>query len=187
MINKDFPIHRDDFLHDRWSLRRYNLTLAFIEKHISEGSNILDLGTENGLGNFISEAGYNVVNTRGEDFDTDYKELRSYKLVDAVTALEVLEHLMSPLQVLQNVPGKKLIASVPLRLWFAPAFKNKNNPAGWHYHEFEQWQFDWLLEKAGWEIVDRAKYTSPSFALGFRTLLRWVTPRIYIVYAERNK
>ena len=29
------------------------------------------------------------------------------------------------------------------------------------YHEFEDWQLDWLLEKAGFEIVDRVKFTHP--------------------------
>ena len=29
-----------------------------------------------------------------------------------------------------------------------------------HYHEFEDWQLDWLLEKAGYKIIDRVKFTS---------------------------
>jgi hypothetical protein len=87
--------------------------------------------------------------------------------------------------VLRNLPAKKLVASIPLRLWFAKSFKNKTNPAGWHFHEMEQWQFDWMLEKAGWKIIARETHTSPTFTLGFRSILRWITPRIYLVYAER--
>ena len=39
---------------------------------------------------------------------------------------------------------------VPLNLWFASAYRNKTDLWDRHYHEFEDWQFDWLLEKAGW-------------------------------------
>jgi hypothetical protein len=55
-----------------------------------------------------------------------------------------------------------------------------------HYHEFEDWQLDWLLEKTGWKITAREKFTHPVKKLGFRPLLRYFTPRYYIVCAERN-
>ena len=56
-----------------------------------------------------------------------------------------------------------------------------------HYHEFEDWQLDWLLEKTGWKIIAREKFTNPVNKIGFRPLLRKVTPRYYIVAAERIK
>ena len=43
-----------------------------------------------------------------------------------------------------------------------------------------------LLEKAGWTIVDRAKWTSPIHKLGIRPILRMFTPRYYAVYAVRR-
>ena len=46
---------------------------------------------------------------------------------------------------------------------------------------------DWLLEKAGWKIMDRQKWTNPTKKIGIRPMLRWFTPRYYIVYAERIK
>ncbi|NQU87722.1 MAG: methyltransferase, partial [Mariniphaga sp.] len=73
--------------------------------------------------------------------------------VEVVTALEILEHLVSPFSVLRNLPGKKLIATVPLRLWFKSAYKNTNDTWDCHYHEFEDWQFDWLFQKSGWNII----------------------------------
>ena len=184
----DFPIHIHDFAKDRWSYRRYKITLAFLRKYIPEGSVILDLGTENGLGNFMKKNGYAVINTEGQDFDYGIQAIHPAAInCHVVTAFEVLEHLVNPFRLLQELPGNKLIASIPLRLWFARAFKNKTNKAGWHYHEFEQWQFDWLLEKTGWTIIDSEKHTSPTFKIGFRSILRWVTPRIYIVYAIRKE
>jgi hypothetical protein len=185
MINNKFPVCLDDFAKDRWSIRRYIITLKFLKRFVTAGSVLFDLGTENGLGNFMKLNGYHIINTKGEDFDYSHKHLTGIEC-DAVTCFEVLEHLIDPYCLLKSLPGGKLIASVPLRLWFAKAFKNKTNPAGWHYHEFEQWQFDFLLEKAGWTIIEREKHTSPTFTFGFRSILRWFTPRIYLVYAERK-
>jgi hypothetical protein len=87
---------------------------------------------------------------------------------------------------LKNLPGKKLIVTVPLRLWFKGAFRNPNNRRAQHYHEFEDWQFDWLLEKSGWNVIHREKWTSPTKKIGFRPFLRRITPRYYAVYAERK-
>ncbi|MCW8980959.1 MAG: methyltransferase, partial [Altibacter sp.] len=52
--------------------------------------------------------------------------------------------------------------------------------------EFEDWQFDWLLEKAGWTIKKREKFTNPVKKIGIRPILRRFTPRYYLVYAERR-
>jgi hypothetical protein len=30
-----------------------------------------------------------------------------------------------------------------------------------HYHEFEDWQLDWLLGKTGWKIIFEKKFTHP--------------------------
>ena len=54
------------------------------------------------------------------------------------------------------------------------------------YHEFEDWQFDWLLEKSGWEIVSRKKWTNPVKKIGFRPILRLFFPRYYMVYAVKK-
>ena len=54
-----------------------------------------------------------------------------------------------------------------------------------HYHEFEDWQLDWLLEKAGFKIVDSIKWAHPVKKFGIRPILRKFTPRYYLVYAER--
>jgi hypothetical protein len=56
-----------------------------------------------------------------------------------------------------------------------------------HYHEFEDWQLDWLLEKTGWKITDRLQFTHPVKKFGLRPLLRYFTPRYYIVVAEKVK
>ncbi|MFA5327844.1 MAG: hypothetical protein WC384_08650 [Prolixibacteraceae bacterium] len=163
---------------------RYQRTMAFIQKSIPEKCKILDLGSENAFSELLRKEGFSVVNTGFTDLDLQPEIVTDLK-ADVATALEILEHLVSPMQVLKNLPANKLIASIPMRLWFAPAYRSNSDPWDRHFHEFEDWQFDWLLEKAGWKIVSSEKWISPSSKIGFRPFLRKITPRYYIVYAER--
>ena len=164
--------------------KRYKLTLKFLRQHIAPTETILDLGVENPFSELLKTEGFKVKNTSGEDLDLDISALETDKS-DVVTAFEIFEHLLSPFTVLQNIQSKKLVASIPLRLWFASAYRSKTDPRDRHFHEFESWQFDWLLEKAGWRIIASEQWTNPTNKIGFRPLLRWFTPRYYIVYAER--
>jgi len=164
--------------------KRYKLTLKFLRQHIVPTETILDLGVENPFSEVLKTEGFRVKNTSGEDLDLDSSALETDKS-DVVTAFEIFEHLLSPFTVLQNIQSKKLVASIPLRLWFASAYRSKTDPRDRHFHEFESWQFDWLLEKAGWKIIASEQWTNPTNKIGFRPLLRWFTPRYYIVYAQR--
>jgi hypothetical protein len=164
--------------------KRYKLTLKFLRQHIAPTETILDLGVENPFSELLKTEEFKVKNTSGEDLDLDISALETDKS-DVVTAFEIFEHLLSPFTVLQNIQSKKLVASIPLRLWFASAYRSKTDPRDRHFHEFESWQFDWLLEKAGWRIIASEQWTNPTNKIGFRPLLRWFTPRYYIVYAER--
>ncbi|WP_420387500.1 methyltransferase [Roseivirga sp.] len=164
---------------------RFEKTLRFMEKGLPKGSKILDLGTPNDLSNFLIESGYQVDNAYGEDFDL-HPEIISLEGYDAVTIFEVLEHLINPMGILLQIKAPKLYASVPLDLWFAKAYRNKNDQWDQHFHEFEDWQFDWLLEKSGWHIERSEKWTSPTSMIGIRPILRRFTPRYYIVEASRS-
>ncbi len=164
--------------------KRFQHTLAFLQKHISTNEPILDLGVKNPFSDIMEQHGYALENTNGEDLDLDFSSI-THSNAEVVTAFEIFEHLVAPYNVLKKIKAKKLVASIPLRLWFSPAYRSKNDPWDRHYHEFEDWQFDWLLEKSGWEIKDRAKWTNPVKKFGIRPLLRSLTPRYYAVYAER--
>ncbi len=165
--------------------KRFRHTVAFLQKHISKEHSILDLGVENPFSKIMQEQGYSVENTKGEDLDIDFSSVLSSK-AEVVTAFEIFEHLLAPFNVLKEIKANKLVTSIPLRLWFSKAYRSKTDPWDRHYHEFEDWQFDWLLEKAGWEIKDRAKWTNPTKKIGIRPLLRLFVPRYYIVYAVRK-
>jgi hypothetical protein len=166
--------------------KRFNITLDFLKKHISTDETILDLGVPNPFSTIMNDNGYAIKNTKGEDLDNDQSTLQSEEY-SVVTAFEIFEHLLNPYTILENVKCNKILISIPMRLWFSSAYRSKTDPWDRHYHEFEDWQLDWLLEKTGFKIVDRVKFTHPVKKIGFRPLLRYFTNRYYLVYAERVK
>ncbi|WP_425077451.1 methyltransferase [Psychroserpens sp. S379A] len=166
--------------------KRFKHTVQFLKRHVQTTENLLDLGVENPLSAILKAEGYTVKNTSGLDLDIDTSEIENSS-ANVVTAFEIFEHLLSPFTVLQSIKADKLVASIPLKLWFASAYRSKIDMRDRHYHEFEDWQFDWLLEKSGWKIIASEKWTNPTKKIGIRPLLRLFTPRYYIVYAERIK
>lgn len=164
--------------------KRYQRTLDFLKQSVPPPAKILDLGIENPFSEWMVQYGYQVQNTEGEDLDNDTSAVQG-KAYDVVTAFEIFEHLLSPYNLLKDIQASKLVTSVPLKLWFSKAYQSKTDKWDRHYHEFEDWQFDWLLEKSGWKIIKTEKWTNPVKKLGFRPLLRTFTPRYYVVYAER--
>ena len=145
---------------------------------------IYDLGVDNPLSILMREEGYKVYNTNGQDLDDDYN-LSFSKNIDLVTGFEILEHLVSPYPLLKNLKSDKLFVTVPLKLWFSNAYRNLEDTRDCHFHEFEDWQFDWLLKKSGWKIKEREYWTNPTKKIGLRPILRMFTYRYYAVYAER--
>lgn len=164
--------------------KRFQKTLEFLQETVPAPAKVLDLGVKNPFSEIMERYDYDVTNTSGEDLDenTDAVKTDTY---DLVTAFEIFEHLIAPYNILKDIQATKLVATIPLRLWFSSAYKSQIDMRDRHYHEFEDWQFDWLLEKSGWKIKNRAKWTNPVQKIGIRPLLRKFTPRYYAVYAER--
>lgn len=146
---------------------------------------ILDLGTPNPLSEQMKKHGITVLNTN-VDLDRNPEHLRTFESIEICTAFEILEHLLNPMSVLENLPCNRLFASVPLSLWFSSAYRNLEDPWDRHFHEFEEWQFDWLLEHTGWNIIRRERWTNPVGKVGIRPILRLFTPRWYVVEAIRE-
>lgn len=169
----------------KYPKKRYKHTLRFVKSVLTPEDRILDLGVTNPFSEILKKNSFQVTNTGGEDLDLDTSAVKK-DTHDVVTAFEIFEHLVSPFNVLHDIKANKLIASVPLKLWFASAYRSKTDERDRHYHEFEDWQFDWLLEKAGWTIKKREKFTNPVKKVGIRPILRRFTPRYYLVYAERS-
>ena len=166
--------------------KRFDITLEFLKKHISKSETILDLGVSNPFSEIMLNNGFPVTNTSGEDLDQNQESLKNSN-ADVVTAFEIFEHLLNTYTILEAIKADKLLISIPMRLWFSPAYRSKTDMWDRHYHEFEDWQLDWLLEKTGWKIIDRKRWTNPVKKFGIRPLLRLFTNRYYIVYAEKIK
>ena len=165
--------------------KRYDKTLSFLNRNIEQGSKILDLGTENPFSLIMRNNGYKVSNTRGENLDSDYTKYAKTD-VNCITAFEIFEHMFAPFNILNEIESGKLVASVPLKLWFAKAYWNEADDWDKHYHEFEIKQFDLLLNKTGWTIKDSEVWTCGDWKkIGIRPILRHFTPRYYIVYCEK--
>ena len=164
--------------------KRYKHTLKFLQKVLPAPATILDLGVRNDFSDIMEQNGYEVFNTEGEDLDILPEIVKKHK-VDAVCAFEIFEHLIAPFNVLQAIESNKLITTIPLNLWFARAYRSKTDMWDRHYHEFEDWQFDWLIEKSGWTLKETEKWTSPVKKVGFRPILRKFIPRYYAVYAVK--
>lgn len=171
--------------------RRYRKTLEFLERSIGKEEKILDLGIPNPFSELMARRGFQVSNTKGEDLDI-HPAIGSRYDFTCITSFEVFEHLLAPYNLLQQAqppPGGKitLVASVPLKVWFAKAYWNAKDPWDRHYHEFEPRQFDWLLEKSGWRIIHSEAWASPArLALGIRPFLRFFWPSYYLVHAEKT-
>src|SRR5690606_33100381 len=106
--------------------KRYAKTLRFLNKHVQQGASILDLGTENPFSIIMKEQGYKVSNTKGENLDDQYQKYIDPE-VDVVTSFEIFEHMLAPYNILKNLKTKRLIASIPLKLWFANAYWNEKD------------------------------------------------------------
>ncbi len=165
---------------------RFERTLAFVGASLAPPARLLDVGPDNALAARFRESGYAVANTGTADLD-DAPEAAAAP-ADALTAFEVFEHLVNPLGVLRAARAPRLFASVPRRLWFSTAYRSATDPWDRHFHEFEDWQFDWLLDKAGWDVVRRERWIPKrsGVPLGVRPLLRTLTPRWYVVEAARR-
>jgi hypothetical protein len=167
--------------------RRLRKTMQFMIQSIAPPAKVLDLGIENHLSLMMKEAGYNVINTQGEDLDTEYVHLNSYQ-VDVVTAFEIFEHMFAPYNLLKELQTDNLIATVPLNVWFNSAYWNEADDRDKHYHEFEPRQFDLLLKKTGWQIVHSEIWRLPPGRInGIRPMLRFICPSYYAVHCKRLK
>jgi len=103
--------------------KRYRITLEFLKKYIDTNDEILDLGVENPFSKIMKENNYTVSNTHGEDLDIEFSSVHKSNAT-TVTAFEIFEHLVAPFNVLKEIKADKLIASIPLKLWFSSAYKN---------------------------------------------------------------
>ena len=164
--------------------KRYRRTLEFMKNVVEPGVKILDLGVNNPFSEIMREQGWEVENTGGEDLDIDQSKLKDDQY-DVLTDFEILEHTLNPFTILSSIKANRSFISIPLRYWFKSAYKSDTDKWDRHFHEFEVWQFDWLLEKTGWKIIRSEKWKSADSWIGFRPFLRHFYDRYYLVEVVR--
>lgn len=147
-----------------YNLRRYHYTLEFITEL---GGDVLDCGERSLLTRLIEER-FNVVvqNTSG-----DLDMIPMAGRYDFILAFEIIEHLMNPLWFLWQVkralkPDGTLYLSTPIN---KPTFFWRPD----HFHEFDEYRLDRLIERAGFEIMRRERKRFYRIN-GLRPLIRWV-------------
>ena len=171
-------------MYKKLPINRYKQTLKMLKEVCPAPAVIFDLGVRNPFSEIMKQNNYEVYNTSGEDLDEEPNP-KMPNNVDLVTGFEIIEHLVSPYPLLKNIKAKRIFLTVPIKLWFSKAYKSETDPFDRHYHEFEPWQFDWLLEKSGWKIIKKEYWTNPTKKIGLRPFLRLFVKRYYAVYAER--
>jgi len=157
--------------------KRYRKSIELVKKYIPPGSTVCDLGNKKWW-----HPDYITFGTGEMDLDTTV--CAHFDEHPYFTAFEVLEHLVNPVNILNRIGGI-LIATVPFGMWFTRAYRG---PHSWdeHYHEFEDWQFDKLLDFCGWEIIHREYWYYGMRKVGIRPFLRLFWPSYYAVVARRK-
>ena len=124
--------------------RRYRKTLSLMKTHLPAPARIMDLGWTIHSSEIMRKEGYTVDNTGGEDLDEEVS-LAKATGYDAVTAFEILEHLLSPYTLLKSIEAPKSSSQYPECVVSGP-HRNPKDPRDNHYHEFYpiKWTGCWI-------------------------------------------
>ena len=140
-------------------MKEFALSLS---KELKPGEKVLDAGAgECPYKDFFKEQEYTAVDTKLGDADFDYSKIDfivdlakmpfKEKTFDAALCTQVLEHVSEPGQVLKEIyrvlkKGGLLYATVPQ--------SDCVHEAPYDYFRFTPYSLKYLLEKAGYEIMD---------------------------------
>lgn len=144
---------------------------------IHENEIVMDLGPFNHLGTRMKREFGCVVRHTGE-IDLDDEWQFGAWFADAVCAFNILEHVFNPLAVLRKgmsilKPGGKLYAAVPRR----PSWMRSEH----HFHEFDDYRWDWLVTRAGLRIERHASFRMRNEGFGvLRPAVRLLCEREHV-------
>jgi len=161
---------------------RWDRTLDLMKRFALPGT-ILDLGLANEMSANLRKEGYMIYNL-DIDLNNEYLKLK-HQDVNTVTAFEVLEHILTPYEVLKSLNTNRVIITVPLKVWFSSAYWGKHD-YDVHFHEFEPKQLLHLCTKAGYKVIYQEKWKYDNFVeLGVRPILRHIWPSWMAVVLEK--
>ncbi len=165
---------------------RMQMTLDLIKKYTAPNSKIYDFGHKSIMSEWMEKEGYTVVNNSTE-VDLDFNQDEITKLsseADLTTSFEVFEHLTNLFAVLMAIKSKKMLITVPAKVWFKSAYWGPND-FDHHYHEFEYKQIEKILNKTGWQVKEHG-FWKVSFGWGLYSLLRKIWPSYIWIYVEKK-
>lgn len=170
----------DDAAYARAARRRFAATLGFVTELPAP---VLDLGPANALARELEKRhGVRIEHTGTHDLDRERLASFLPGPYAAVTAFEILEHVLNPLFVLDGCrevlrPDGTLFVTVPRR-----------HPHEWlfgkspeHFHEFAADELRWLLDKAGFEVERFVLANTSEMGLGVRPVLRRFSRNLFLV------
>ena len=148
-----------------------------------------DLGDDSPMRKYLQENGFHLSNLPGGkdlnkvNFSSNW-QWENFS-TSTFTAFEVLERIFSPYHLLISAQPEKIICTVPLKIPFVPIHWSSDKRDR-HYHEFEEKQFIWMLEEAGYQVVKKERWYYTGLPVGIRTILRYLFPSWLAVIAIRK-
>ena len=169
---------------------RVKSTLAFLEKHKDAlNSPALDIGGKSPLGDQIADTYRLQLQNTTHDLDTDDLEGEW----QTILCFEVLEHLGSPLRLLQQI--KQHLGPNGTAFLSTPLVVSRFRPTHWllgkhHVFEMDRRQIEFLLQKAGLVVEDEihCRYLPlwKSF-LGVRPIIKLFTDRCILLRLKAKR
>lgn len=168
-IQAEVPVESAEYA--RGARRRFATTLEFVN---ALSDPILDLGPPNAFAREL-ERQFDVHIEHTGTHDLDREPLQAFRPGPwaAITAFEILEHVMNPLFVLDGC--REVLRSNGV-LWLSVP---RRHPHEWlfgkspeHFHEFAPDEFRWLIDKAGFVTTRFTMSNTSEMSLGLRPLLR---------------
>lgn len=160
-------------------LDRWDKTIEQLRKRMRKGKDklVLDVGQRGEFTEVLEdEFNLKIWNTGDVDLDADLLYSDTGNFYDCIFIFEVLEHLFNPLYlliVLKNLlkGGGSIFVTVPRH---PKIFWSK-----YHFHEFDNYRFNALIKRAGFEIVYHTSWRIKQLRFGIRPVLRYILGRIH--------
>ena len=177
-IQAEVPVASAEYA--RAARRRFDVTMAHVA---TLRAPVLDLGPTNALARELeARDGVRIEHTDHHDLDRERVPAFRPGPYAAITAFEILEHVMNPLFVLDGCrevlrPDGVLYVSVPRRNGCEWLFGKSPE----HFHEFAPDELRWVLDKAGFEIESFSAANTSALGLGVRPLLRRALRNLLLV------
>ncbi len=185
-MDKDFTIPRETlFFHQRIhpkAIRNRNETINLLEKHEGLSGNVLDIGERNYFTEVLEKFYKIPIHSTIGDLDIEF--IHPGLRYDFVHYNNVIEHQFNPLFTLLKI--HEVLKDDGILILGTPVKPTWITFSSCHFHEFDQYRFDKLINRAGFEVVDCLRYWHDLKIFGIRGLLGSFYPKQSIYLLKKN-